>query len=159
MAGSDTATREPVLEIRNLWKRFGDNVALRDVDLTITGRFLKLLGPSGPGGPEARIRDSRMPLADRGRTRCRWGATRAVVAPQGTEVAAERGGALRIEGQNVAMPAKIRDLTYQGSLTTLLTDTAIGPIRVECPTGRLDPGVSEGADVTLRWAREDVRVL
>ncbi len=44
------AKGDSVLEVQDLWKRFGGAVALRDVDLTIRqGDFLTLLGPSGSG--------------------------------------------------------------------------------------------------------------
>jgi iron(III) transport system ATP-binding protein len=45
-----TPADQPYLEIRNLWKAFGDFVALRDIDLDVTaGKFVCFLGPSGCG--------------------------------------------------------------------------------------------------------------
>ncbi|MBY8976732.1 ABC transporter ATP-binding protein [Rhodobacteraceae bacterium NNCM2] len=63
------------------------------------------------------------------------------------------------EGDTITIRAEVSDLTYQGSLTTLLTRTAAGPIRVECPTGRLDPDLTIGSEIALRWARNNVRAL
>jgi iron(III) transport system ATP-binding protein len=45
-----TTTQKPYLEIRNLWKKFGDFVALQDISLDVTeGELLCFLGPSGCG--------------------------------------------------------------------------------------------------------------
>ncbi|WP_165062477.1 MULTISPECIES: amino acid ABC transporter ATP-binding protein [unclassified Adlercreutzia] len=41
---------EPVIRIQNLEKRFGDNVVLRDINLTVErGEVVVILGPSGSG--------------------------------------------------------------------------------------------------------------
>ena len=38
----------PAVEVRAVDKRFGDNVALKDIDLTVDqNEFVSLLGPSG----------------------------------------------------------------------------------------------------------------
>ncbi len=40
----------PAVEVRAVDKRFGDNVALKDIDLTVDqNEFVSLLGPSGCG--------------------------------------------------------------------------------------------------------------
>ncbi len=45
-----TQTQKPYLEIRDLWKKFGDFIALRDISLEVMeGEFLCFLGPSGCG--------------------------------------------------------------------------------------------------------------
>jgi iron(III) transport system ATP-binding protein len=45
-----TPAAQPYLEIRNLWKAFGEFVALREIDLDIVqGEFVCFLGPSGCG--------------------------------------------------------------------------------------------------------------
>ncbi len=42
--------REPALEIRGLWKRFGDKVAVQGIDLAVpAGSFYGLVGPNGAG--------------------------------------------------------------------------------------------------------------
>jgi ABC-2 type transport system ATP-binding protein len=42
--------REPALDIRGLWKRFGDKVAVQGIDLTVpAGSFYGLVGPNGAG--------------------------------------------------------------------------------------------------------------
>lgn len=64
-----------------------------------------------------------------------------------------------VQGDEVAMPGTVLDLTYQGSLTMLLCDTPLGRLRSETPTERLDPKISEGSNVRLAWRRGDVRLL
>jgi iron(III) transport system ATP-binding protein len=45
-----TPAAAPYLEIRNLWKAFGNFIALRDVELDVlSGEFICFLGPSGCG--------------------------------------------------------------------------------------------------------------
>ena len=44
------ATRPPVLEVRNVSKRFGETIAVDDVSFDVhDGEFLFLIGPSGCG--------------------------------------------------------------------------------------------------------------
>src|SRR2546428_7460131 len=47
---SRPASRNAAVELRSVTKRYGDVVALREIDLTIQeGEFFSLLGPSGCG--------------------------------------------------------------------------------------------------------------
>ncbi|MGA0568481.1 ABC transporter ATP-binding protein [Rathayibacter sp. KR2-224] len=48
--GASTATGEPAISIRHVTKRFGDAIAVDDIDLQLAkGEFFALLGPSGCG--------------------------------------------------------------------------------------------------------------
>lgn len=47
---SSAAGHAPALEIRGLWKKFGDKVAVAGIDLTVpSGSFFGLVGPNGAG--------------------------------------------------------------------------------------------------------------
>ena len=59
----------------------------------------------------------------------------------------------------VAVPGRVLDLTYQGSLTTLLCDTPLGRLRSEIPTERLDASIDEGSGVALSRRQGDMRLL
>ena len=49
-AAGDGVSRAPLLSIRNVAKRFGKNVVLRDISLEVAeGEFLTILGESGSG--------------------------------------------------------------------------------------------------------------
>jgi ABC-type Fe3+/spermidine/putrescine transport system ATPase subunit len=49
-AAGDSVSRAPLLSIRNVAKRFGKNVVLRDISLEVAeGEFLTILGESGSG--------------------------------------------------------------------------------------------------------------
>ncbi|MFJ9406360.1 ABC transporter ATP-binding protein [Streptomyces sp. NPDC101393] len=49
-AGGGSAAGPPAVRIRGLWKKFGEQVAVSGIDLTLpAGRFIGLVGPNGAG--------------------------------------------------------------------------------------------------------------
>ncbi|MYU52439.1 MULTISPECIES: ABC transporter ATP-binding protein [Streptomyces] len=49
-AGGGAAAGPPAVRIQGLWKKFGDQIAVNGIDLTLpAGRFIGLVGPNGAG--------------------------------------------------------------------------------------------------------------
>ena len=50
LPAATTPAERPVVEVRSLWKKFGDNPVLNDISLNVErGRTICVLGPSGSG--------------------------------------------------------------------------------------------------------------